>query len=253
MKTTIYDIRADIPRNINVAHLSDLHGRRCSHLAEKLRQERPDIIAVTGDFCRDNSPASERALKTFRELAQVAPTFYSLGNHEIGITAGDIEKIESTGVVVLDDRYTEAFGMKIGGITSGFLRSGIGNGRDNPHLFGSPAPSTEWLDAFEREQGYKILLCHHPEYYFEYLRERRVDLVLSGHAHGGQIRLFGRGLMAPGQGFFPKYTSGVHENRLVISRGMSNTAKIIPRLFNPCEIVIIRLTPSGKPLTDKIR
>jgi predicted MPP superfamily phosphohydrolase len=81
-------------------------------------------------------------------------------------------------------------------------------------------------------------LCHHPEYRDKYLKDRSIDLILSGHAHGGQIRLLGRGLYAPGQGIFPKYTSGIHAN-MIISRGLSNTAGFIPRLFNPREIVYI--------------
>ena len=84
------------------------------------------------------------------------------------------------------------------------------------------------------------LLCHHPEYWPRYVRDLPVDLTLSGHAHGGQIRLFGQGLFAPGQGLFPRYTSGVHEGRLVISRGLANTTRI-PRLFNPTELVCVHL------------
>ena len=72
-----------------------------------------------------------------------------------------------------------------------------------------------------------------------YLKERGIDLLLSGHAHGGQFQFFGQGVFAPGQGIFPKYTTGVHDGRFVISRGLCNTAKPIPRLFNPTELVII--------------
>ena len=83
--------------------------------------------------------------------------------------------------------------------------------------------------------GYHILLSHHPEYYP--LVSDKVQLMLSGHAHGGQIRFFKRGLYAPGQGWLPKWTKGVYDNRLVVSAGLSNTASPIPRLFNPTEIV----------------
>ncbi|MBQ9157217.1 MAG: metallophosphoesterase [Eubacterium sp.] len=99
-------------------------------------------------------------------------------------------------------------------------------------------PDVTWLDRFCAEPAYKILLCHHPEYYPSYLRERDIDLILSGHAHGGQIRIFGQGLFAPGQGLLPKLTSGVIDHRLVISRGLANNT-IVPRLFNPEEIVYI--------------
>ena len=66
-----------------------------------------------------------------------------------------------------------------------------------------------------------------------------IDLTVSGHAHGGQWRFLGRGVYAPDQGLFPKYTSGLHENRLVISRGVANSVPLVPRFFNPCEVVTV--------------
>ena len=89
--------------------------------------------------------------------------------------------------------------------------------------------------------GYHLLLCHHPEYFDRYLRDYPIDLTVSGHAHGGQWRVFGRGVYAPDQGLFPKYTSGLHEDRLVISRGVANTVPFAPRLFNPCEVVTVEV------------
>jgi predicted MPP superfamily phosphohydrolase len=84
----------------------------------------------------------------------------------------------------------------------------------------------------------KILLCHHPEYYERYLKDKSIDLTVSGHAHGGQWRFFGKGVFAPGQGIFPRYTSGVYDGKLVVSRGLK-PARIIPRFFNAPEVVII--------------
>ena len=90
------------------------------------------------------------------------------------------------------------------------------------------------------QDGYKILLSHHPEYYEPYIKELPIDLVLSGHAHGGQCRIFGQGLIAPGQGFFPKYTSGIYDERLIVSRGIGNQF-IVPRVNNPREIIVIKI------------
>ena len=109
------------------------------------------------------------------------------------------------------------------------------------------SPISQWLTEFENQPGFKILLSHHPEYWNlrePFLSKRKIDLVLSGHAHGGQFRIFGQGILSPGQGFFPKYTSGIHQGdygKLIISKGLSNTAAPIPRLFNPTEIVYIEL------------
>ena len=124
----------------------------------------------------------------------------------------------------------------VGGLTSGITL----DLRENDWNSGTTSrpPQLEWLEDFAARDGYHILLCHHPEYYPRYLKPYdSIDLVLSGHAHGGQWRFFDRGIFAPGQGFFPKLTSGVHQ-RLVISRGLSNTTRF-PRLNNPCEIVYI--------------
>ena len=97
-------------------------------------------------------------------------------------------------------------------------------------------PDLKWLQEYQQQTAYKILLCHHPEYYQKYLKGFDINLICSGHAHGGQWRVFNHGIWAPGQGFWPKYTSGVHDGKLVISQGLSNPS-VIPRLWNPPEIV----------------
>ena len=99
---------------------------------------------------------------------------------------------------------------------------------------------------FAEKDGYKILLCHYPHYYERCLKDVPVDLVLSGHAHGGQWRIFGRGVYAPHQGLFPKYTSGIHSGNHIISRGVVNNAKPIPRFFNPCEVIEIKIKGNKK-------
>ena len=124
--------------------------------------------------------------------------------------------------------------------------------RDHDHR---SFPSVSWLEQFSQLSGYKVLLSHHPEY-FDLIDSVHVapeapaeptapsvpstpsvDLLLCGHTHGGQWRLFNRGLFAPGQGFFPKYSKGVY-GRMVISAGLTNTTWV-PRINNPTEIVYI--------------
>ena len=240
-----------------IAHLSDLHDRSFNAAADSLRRRRPDIICVTGDFVNARRrPETEVAanarfiLPFFEMCSGIAPTFVSLGNHEWMLTPSDMKHILGTGVTVTDDSFVRYRGAVIGGLSSSLVSryrsevvdAGLSERFPYPGAAGLTSrmdPDIGWLDEFCLQDGYRILLCHHPEYYGRYLSGRKLSLVLSGHAHGGQIRLFGRGLYAPGQGILPKLTEGVHFGRLIVSRGLSNNS-IIPRLFNPPEIVYIR-------------
>ena len=167
------------------------------------------------------------------KCAGIAPTFFSFGNHERALTDGDIKNIKLTGVCILDNTFTVHNGMVIGGLSSAQFTE-----RNSDPAERNTSPQIDWLNEFEEHQGFKLLLCHHPEYRDLYLNNRMIDLILCGHCHGGQIRLFDRGLFAPGQGILPYYTKGIYGN-MIISTGLSNTAFPIPRLFNPCEIVFI--------------
>jgi predicted MPP superfamily phosphohydrolase len=115
-----------------------------------------------------------------------------------------------------------------------------------PKNFRKYPTDSKWLNDFEQADGYKILLSHHPEYWIlrePMLRDRKIDLVLSGHAHGGQWHFWGRGIYSPGQGLLPKYTSGIHQGpygSMIVSRGLSNPYRTIPRLGNPCEAVYVQ-------------
>ena len=130
--------------------------------------------------------------------------------------------------IELDSSSVELSGMLFGGLRSAHYTGGI--------------PDLAFLDRFcaEGNDRFKILLSHHPEYYPSYIRERaEIDLTLAGHAHGGQWCILGRGIFAPGQGLFPKYTHGLYDGgRLAVSRGMHNSIKI-PRIFCPTEILYL--------------
>ncbi len=235
------------------AVVADLHDAPYRRLMDVLRRIEPDVILIPGDLTEDLTVQTDGIGKPVRpglgflaEAAALAPTFYSWGNHEIGAGHINLKKAEqnpadpptvcphwvdairASGAILLDQDYTVYHGLVVGGIRSGLLNPGR-------------VPDYGWLDGFCRTPGYRILLCHQPEYFDRYLREYPIDLFVAGHAHGGQWRLFGRGVFAPDQGLFPKYTGGVHEGRLVISRGLSNTVAPIPRLFNPCELTVIEV------------
>ena len=253
--------------------LSDLHNRRFDDIIEKVKELRPDVLLLPGDICeklldcdfdslRNDNSGNARlgngmGLRFMRELSLIAPTFFAFGNHEIVgckphsekdrvLLARLVKGISDTcGVRVLEDAYA-TFNLSsgeriyIGGLTSGYINESF-------------TPNLEFIDKFASLPGYKVLISHHPEYFPGYIRGKNIDLCLSGHAHGGQIRLFGRGLFAPGQGVLPRYTSDAHtasgklprgkkisESAMIVSRGLANNAPFrIPRLGNPIEIVVV--------------
>ena len=216
--------------------LSDLHGQPAASLPRHARALAPDAILMCGDMINGNIASDARTLSLFAALARIAPTFYSLGNHELSPLSEDLLALRRVGVTLLNDRYLAFRGALIGGLTSGFL-----GGRQTAMMKTSP-PDLSFLSRFAKQKGFRILLSHHPEYYPRYLRATDIDLILSGHAHGGQWRLFGRGLFAPGQRFFPALTHGVKDRRLIVSTGLSNTSRL-PRLFNPTQLLLIELSP----------
>lgn len=236
MKITDYTIFAPIEQKITIALIADLHDRPFETIKQAFSDRKPDIIAVTGDLMNGRTAPFSSGLAFLQYAASVAPTFYSLGNHEWSFDAEDLLAVCKTDAIPLDNAAIQYKDINIGGLSTGF--HGV---RTQGNLKKMPAPDTRWLDEFSRLEGYKLLLSHHPEYYDEYIKSLLIDLTLSGHAHGGQIRLFGSGLFAPGQGIFPKYTSGIYDNRLIVSCGLANTAKFVPRLWNETELVYVTL------------
>ena len=237
MQETFYTIKTkkNIPP-FTVALIADLHGAPTKPVLASLQKQKPDMIAIAGDL-RPGEQAPY-PLEFLSQCAALSPVYYSLGNHEKTMSEADQEEIASAGVTVLDNTWTVfKDGIFIGGLTSPYVTHWRKYEKDT----GKPLlPETAWLADFEKQPGFKLLLDHHPENYPKVTKNRNIDLILSGHAHGGQIRIKGRGLFAPGQGFFPKYTGGVYDGRLVISRGLANTT-LIPRLGNPPELVYISI------------
>ncbi len=216
--------------SLRIALASDLHSKDPSEALEHLAAARPHAIAVAGDLFDSPRDDPKNALRFLEECGKMAKVFYTAGNHERNrefLKALDLRRL---GVSHLENQ-TERWGE--------LLIGGYSDGDSRPYAAG-----------FARLCGFKILLCHRPEYFQRYLRDLDIDLVLSGHAHGGQIRLFGRGLYAPGQGLFPRYTSGLYHGRHVVSAGLSNSVWA-PRWGNPTELVLIELAPKMKGKTGE--
>jgi len=249
MKKTVVRLpQGNFSQKLKFALVSDLHGQDPDEALSMLRVEAPNYILMPGDIFErldgKDDVCHSNAMRLLRGAAEIAPTFYCTGNHEDGGTrswsvrwrlavmdriydSGDLQSIAETGVTFLGDEFVLCDGIAFGGLYSGLINEGR-------------APNLSWLDDFCKVDAPRVLLCHHPEYYAKYLKKYPIDLIVSGHAHGGQWRIFGRGVFAPGQGLFPKYTAGVHDGHLVVSTGLKKSGKI-PRIFNEPEIVFIEL------------
>ena len=209
--------------------VADLHSSsEYENILRLVKGTNPDLIIIPGDLVHC-SYSTKIGMKFLSGAAHIAPVFYSFGNHERFLNDGDFD---IPGVTVLNSKTSEFCGVIFSGLRSGFL------GQYETSFTVTPEPDIDFLDNFEKISTSKVLICHHPEYYDPYISKRNIDLTVSGHAHGGQWSIFGRGVFAPGQGLFPKYTHGFHYDRFIISRGASNTVPI-PRFFNPTEIVLI--------------
>ena len=236
MVVTEYTVKADIANPVRFAFLSDLHDSENGPLIKAIRRARVDAVLVGGDFIH-NDELCERGFEFLRLSAKLLPTFCSIGNHERRYKGDLLARMNETGVTVLDNRAVAFRGVRIGGLSTGYTAE-----NHQSHWDRTPAPNLDFLEEFSSLRGFKLLLSHHPEYYPRYIREKSIDLTLSGHAHGGQWRFFGRGVYSPGQGIFPKYTSGMHEGRFIVSRGLS-TLGWIPRINNKPEMLVINLIP----------
>lgn len=208
--------------------LSDFHNVEQA-MADALllvEQVKPEAILVAGDLVDRHRKEYDLAAPFLSECVKLAPTYFSYGNHEKKFPKISHEEFVATGAEVFNNSYRK-FTFANGDVFA----------------IGGHYPYTEfdWMDEFESEDVFKLLICHHPEYYEQGLKDKALDLIVSGHAHGGQIRIFDQGILAPGQGLFPKCTKGLVDNKLVVGTGISNTGGIIPRLGNPTEVVVIHL------------
>lgn len=255
------DSGLSLSRPVRIAHASDLHERECDDILALIRAENPDLILITGDVFEryDNRPQydferrplkrviinilhygnyvltklmpppkkayEENARRFLREAVKIAPVYMSLGNHESTLLDRDYDFLRTTGVTLLDNAdmpvRVRDFSFTLGGM--------------------SVWDYEDWLPTFLQKDGYKILMCHKPDVYVDLLLDSGVDLTLSGHTHGGQVRFGKRGFFVPGQGLFGKYAHGsFFGGRLIVSSGCANTVAC-PRFFNPRELVMIEV------------
>lgn len=247
-----YNVKSeDIPSefdNFRIVQISDLHNAEFGENNEKLllmlKQADADIIAITGDMIDSRNTDIDVAISFAQKAVNIAPVYYVNGNHESRVL-GEYEKLKQgltdTGVTILENSSAD---ITIGDETISLI--GINDPTFRMDIVDDTMEQNiahQLVNVIPDNDNYKVLLAHRPEYFDVYAG--KVDLVLSGHAHGGQFRIpFIGGLVAPGQGFFPEYYEGSHikENtEMIVSRGIGNS--IIPfRINNKPEIIVAELT-----------
>ena len=247
-----YNVKSeDIPSefdNFRIVQISDLHNAEFGENNEKLllmlKQADADIIAITGDMIDSRNTDIDVAISFAQKAVNIAPVYYVNGNHESRVF-GEYEKLKQgltdAGVTILENSSAD---ITIGDETISLI--GINDPTFRMELVDDTTEQNiahQLVNVIPDNDNYKVLLAHRPEYFDVYAG--KVDLVLSGHAHGGQFRIpFIGGLVAPGQGFFPEYYEGSHikENtEMIVSRGIGNS--IIPfRINNKPEIIVAELT-----------
>lgn len=237
---------------LKIMHLSDLHdatfGKTQTRLIQQVKNEKPDVIFFTGDFIDSNRYKLERSLKLIDGIKEIAPVYYVLGNHEVATnrTKEIIQSLQLRGVHVLQNEQRH-IRIKSDSLVIAGIDDPLMNGLEHKTEETIINENIEKALADSEPTSFRILLSHRPEFLSVYAKHK-IDVVFSGHAHGGQIRIpFLGGVLSPGQGIFPKYTSGVikkQKTSVVISRGLGNS--IMPfRILNLPEIVVVTLK-SGK-------
>ena len=261
LKVTGYAVRSEkVNSAFRVVLVSDLHGQEFGknnrRLLEKIAANEPDVIVLAGDMIEAGADGEEveRVCVFVSAAKEIAPVWYGLGNHEYRYIenhgAGIEEKLTEAGAVVLEAEYADidvgGTPMRIGGY-AGYYRTAHLNTKDPE----KQAAHNSFFEGFEDTERFKLLINHIPTNWldWDYRDKYPVDLVLSGHYHGGLVRfpLIGKGLYAPYVGWFPPYTKGCFEGEAatcILSSGLAG-ANGVPRFFNTPEIVVIDVVPDN--------
>lgn len=238
----------DLPKSFDgfrIVQVSDIHNRSIGGLVDKIRDQNPDIIVITGDVADAIRTDTDRADELLIAVSEVAPCYLVWGNHDMDISGEERTKMRECcvrhGIRVLENSFVR---LEKGG--ESILIAGTDSDPDSRKF-------TSMMESFPKGEEFVIWLHHYPEDFERIIESSesagsRADLVFAGHAHGGLIRPpFIGGLYAPGQGIFPKYTSGQYnegESTMFVSRGVGNSGYTL-RFLDTFHLVVCELK-SGK-------
>ena len=249
-------VKTDVVSPIRIVHLTDLHntqfGKNNAKLVDKVIAQEPDIIIMSGDMLNEDDPDSNIVLSLVSDLSSVAPVYFGYGNHEKHWEkkhGQDLRPLlEQAGAAVVDNDYVDLefkdTELRIGGYMAYY---------PVPHMSTDDKAQEElelaFAEDFENTDRLKILINHIPTGWIDwnYVNKYPVDIVFSGHYHGGMMRIpiLNQGLFAPYVGWFPHFTKGVYagqEATCILSAGLG-IEHHIPRFYNPPEIMVVDLMP----------
>lgn len=244
LEVTQYSIKSDsLPQefdNFKIAHISDLHANLDPALIKALYENQPNAIMFTGDTVDEYTQNFSDVLDFLKQCTQIAPCFYVIGNHEYCLDdmEGVLKQISDCGVVVLENQTAR--------ITRGDSSIYV-TGISDPAFSGEEASKLKLqsdLAKVQPQEGYNIMLFHRANM-LDQLPKSGYDLILTGHLHGGQIRLpFVGGIIAPNGQWMPDYSAGKYDlnqnTTAIVSRGLANHIPV-PRIFNRYQLIIITL------------
>ena len=256
--TTSYSITtSQINHSVNIVTISDLHdnqlGENNKDLINQINSLSPDIILVVGDVVNSDSKDSKIVTNLMKQICKNHKVFYSLGNTDIDyIEAGIsdlVKELESTGVTILNNQYKDikikGNNIRIGGMYA--YAFGL-NGNNKVEKDTMEYGVYDFLTDFQDTDNYKIMMAHRPDsFIFGNASEVwDIDLVVSGHNHGGQVVIpFVGGLYGGDQGWFPEYDKGLfnlNKIKILVTSGLGSGKQKLPRFNNPPEVVNLKLS-----------
>jgi len=232
--------------------IADVHDYHC-HIKDKVINKinglKPDIILCAGDIIDNQTSDDKDIIQFLKSLTQITDVYMSIGNHEKENIKGDqfIQDVKDLGIKVLNKEFVDlninGNQIRIGGLYDYAFSTNDGNiTRTSMHN----SQTYQFLNTMTNTSSFQIMMSHRPDsFIYGNAYKWNIDLIVSGHVHGGQVILpFIGGLYAPEQGWFPKYDFGeysLENSKLIITRGISSSGELLPRWNNPPEIVSITL------------
>ena len=246
-----------VTQEVTLVVLSDLHdhefGFRNEELVKKTAEQHPDVILLDGDFLNEDSENGNIPCELIEKLVEIAPVYFALGNHELSYIESNhpdlIQQLQEAGAVVLDKEYVDLeigeTSLRLGGMYDYAFGQDGNNTASN-----APEDVRTFLEDFQNTDCLKIMMSHRPDSFIfgDAASYWDIDLVISGHNHGGQVVVpFLGGLYGGDQGWFPEYVHGMYQKdgmNLFVTSGLGSHDQILKRFNNPPEIAVLKILPS---------